>query len=703
MPTYTWIFLICFILGTNMAMGHIPINSYYKSAEPDGPTLSNYGLSSKLTRQTSQQRLSAMRAIMAQAQVDAYIVPTGDAHNSAYIAPADARREWLSGLRGSSGTALVTSSNALVWTDARYWTQFEVEVDGSLWTLMRQGTDVSIGNWLIQNMPAGSVVAVDPTTYTRSAWNALQGPLNAVNVTLLAIYDNLVDAARRSINDGPPARPNNTLLALTTEYTGRASSVKIREVIEQIFTAGASALILTALDDIAYTLNLRGSDIPFNPVFFSYLIIRTDIATDNIILFWNNGVLPPNIVAHLSSENVVVQCRPYEEIFDYLRRFSVELGSQGSVLIPSSGSHAVYLAVEQGPARILIAPVTPVALMKVIKNDVELRGFRIAHIKDGTAVVRGLYWVEQQVHAGVNVTEMQLSDEIERLRSEEEHFMGPSFSTIAGAGPNGAIIHYSPQREGPQKVIQANEMLLLDSGGQYLEGTTDITRTRHMSECSAAQRLAFTRVLKGHISLGTTLMPKGTLGHIIEVLARKALWDVGLNYGHGTGHGVGHFLNVHEAPTYILSSPFANDPGISPSMIYSNEPGYYQVGEYGIRHEDLVETIEVTPSSDHPLAAGLVGNFLGNGVVGFHSITLVPHQTACLDVKLLTDFEIKYLNDYHARVLNTIGPILQNRSLTAEYAWLEKECAPIARASALLVKSTPYLAIISLIVMWFGM
>ncbi|XP_075989950.1 xaa-Pro aminopeptidase ApepP-like isoform X2 [Anticarsia gemmatalis] len=682
-------------LGINLALGHIPMSYSYKSAEPDEAIYTSETLSTKLTRETSAQRLTAVRAAMSSSEVNAYIVPTADAHNNQYIAPADARREWLSGLRGSSGTALVTASRALVWTDARYWTQFDVEVDSSLWELMRQGQDLSIQAWLVQNMPAGSSVGVDPTTYTRNAWRTLETALSAVNVRLVAVTDNLVDVARRSINDGPPARPNNALLALTTQYTGRASSNKINQVVQQINEAGANALLLTALDDIAYTLNLRGSDIPYNPVFFSYLIVRADVTTNNVILFWGAGTLSADIVAHLASEGVTVDCRPYNTVFDYLASFSTELGAQGSIWVPDGGSHAVYSAIERGPARIIVAPESPVALTKTVKNPVELQGFRTAHIKDGVAVIRALYWVEQQVAAGVNVTEVDLSDKLEELRGEEQNFMGPSFATIAGAGSNGAIIHYKPLREGPQRVIGPDDMLLVDSGGQYLEGTTDITRTRHMSGSpTGPQRRAFTRVMKGQIMLGTAVMPRGTLGHVVEVLARKALWDIGLNYGHGTGHGVGHFLNVHEGPAWILSGPSANDPGIAPAMIYSNEPGYYEVGEYGIRHEDLVETIEMTADADHIRADRIVGDFGGRGAVAFHTISLVPHQTACLCLELLNDFEIKYLNDYHARVLSTIGPILQSRGLTAEYQWLEKECAPMTRGAAINVKSTPILAAI---------
>ncbi|XP_050556889.1 xaa-Pro aminopeptidase ApepP-like [Spodoptera frugiperda] len=703
-----WIFTIYFILTANAVWGHIP---YYYSAEPDAPIYVSGVPGVKLSSETAADRLRAVRAVMEAMRVDAYIVPTADAHNSQYISPADARREWLSGLRGSSGTALVTATEALVWTDARYWTQFEEEVDGTLWKLMKQGVDASLQQWLVSNMRPNSVVAVDPTTYTRRAWTSLDNDLSAAGVDLLAIYDNLVDEARRQLSDGPPQRSNDPLIPLPIEYTGERASSKISELVSQMQQKNADMLLLTALDDIAYTLNLRGTDIPYNPVFFSYLLIRRHpnigSTVAEIVLFWGDGVLPENIRNHLTVEGVPVLCIPYEEIFDYLRSVSSGIGAQSTIWLSNEASHAIWLAIESGgSAHVYSTSISPVALKKCVKNDVELEGFRLAHIKDGVAVVRALHWLETQVNSGVNVTEMDLSNKLVEFRSLEDNFRGPSFSTIAGAGSNGAIIHYSPQITGPQRIIRPEDMLLVDSGGQYFEGTTDITRTRHMSASpTPAQRLTFTRVLKGQINLATTIVPKGTLGNVIEVLARKYLWDVGLNYGHGTGHGVGHYLNVHEGPIWILSGRMDDDPGIAPKMIYSNEPGYYEVGEYGIRHEDLVETIEITKESDHILASGVVGDFDGRGAVGFRTISLAPHQVACLDVDLLTDFEIKYLNDYHERVFKTLGPILQQRGLTDVYVWLEKECAPIKRddkSSAILVKSTPILAAISAIVIWLG-
>ncbi|KAJ2942478.1 hypothetical protein O0L34_g16083 [Tuta absoluta] len=653
-------------------------------AEPDAETYAaKCSNCQNANRQTALLRVSALRDVMEAYQVDAYIVPTADAHNSQYIAAADARREWISGLSGSSGTAVVTADKALVWTDARYFTQFFMEVDTDIWELMRQGTDLSINEWLAQNMTNASVVAVDPTTYTRSSWNTLQTRLSREGILLIAVPVNLVDLARDAVNDSAPARDNNDLIVHPVQFTGEPSIQKISKILEKINSRGATALVLTALDDIAYTLNLRGTDIPYNPVFFSYLIIRVDqVAPNNVVLFWGNGTLTPAVTEHLISEGTNIVTRPYEEIFEYLRNMSSSLPADSTIWLSDDASHAVFSALEAGGSTNLLSSLSPVVLMKCVKNEVELEGFRRAHIKDGTALVRFMRWIHEEVDVGHNVTEIDVVDKLIEFRSQEADFMGASFATIAGAGEHGAVIHYKPDRDGEQRVVRKEDMLLVDSGGHFRDGTTDTTRTRHMSTCTEAQKRAFTRVLKGNIQLGTAVFPRGIVGHRLETLARKALWDIGLDYGHGTGHGVGQFLNVHEGPSWILSGPSPTDPGVVPGMIFSNEPGYYKVGEYGVRHEDLVEVMLLNKESDHIRAAELVDDFAGVGALGFHYISLAPHQTSCIDVQLLSDFELKFLNDYHARVLETIGPILQQRNLSEDYDWLVKQCTPLTRASA---------------------
>ncbi|XP_059050316.1 xaa-Pro aminopeptidase ApepP-like [Achroia grisella] len=690
--------LIYYCVAIGLVNGELHMR-YFNWAEPDGAT-SGFVDTSRITIENSLERLTAVRAELKSYNVTAYIVPTSDAHGSSSLSPADARREWLSGLSGSSGTLVVTDNEALLWTDGRYFTQFEMQVDTTLWTLMRQGIDLSIDQWLTANMAPNSVVGVDPTLYTRSAWIPLQTALEAGNVTLKAIAENLVDKARTKIGDPPPDRPNNPLIPLTREFTGRSSSEKIAELSKQIQSVGASALVLTALDDIAYTLNLRGSDVLFNPVFFSYLIIKDVPAPNNVILFWGEGGLHTNISTHLQSEELEIQTRNYLDIFEYLSNYSNSLPDDSTIWLTSDASQAIFLAAESDKVNIR-STLSPVALIKCVKNDVELKGIRNAHIKDAIALIRGLRWVEEQVAAGTNVSEIDVSDKLEELRRSEVDSHGPSFSTIAGAGENGAIIHYRPPREG-SRVIGPDDMLLVDSGGQYKDGTTDITRTRHMSGSpSDIQRFMFTNVMKGQISMATVVFPRGTVGHTLDSFARRYLWNLGVSYGHGTGHGLGHFLRVHEGPSWIQAAPSSTDPGIVEKMIFSNEPGYYEVGEYGIRHEDIVEVITVNKDADHVHAQDIIGDFDGAGALGFYTISLVPHQTASLNITLLDDFEIKYLNTYHARVLATIGPILKQRNLTEDYDWLERECAPILRDAAILVKTSPLLILISVVTLWF--
>ncbi|KAL0808966.1 hypothetical protein ABMA28_012623 [Loxostege sticticalis] len=634
----------------------------------------------------SLQRLSALRALMASqpTALAAYIIPTADAHNSEYIAPVDARREWISGFTGSAGTAVVTSSSALVWTDGRYYTQFEKEADLSLWTLMKQSLPdtPTMEKWLATHLAEGATVGADPHTMTREEWTPLQTALTKAKMNLVAVPTNLVDEARVQLGDPPPARPHHALIPLPRKYTGKPAGQKIKELREKMAEKRAAALVITALDEVAYTLNLRGSDIEFNPVFFSYLVITPS----STYLFWGDGTIPEEARKQLEDEDAEVEGRPYGDIVAFLQQLALaEAGDgQSSIWLSSDASEAIHRAaagrdVLEKPLN-LTSEVSPVALMKLIKNDIELEGFRQCHIRDGIAVVRFFRWLHEQLDAGEEITEIQASDKLLEFRKDERDFMGPSFDTIPGAGPNGAIIHYKPSREGPQTVIKRDDMFLLDSGGQYKDGTTDITRTRHMSYSPTdEQKSAFTRVLKGQIMVGSALFPKGVKGNVLDSFARKALWDVGLDYAHGTGHGVGHFLNVHEGPAGVSWRPYPHDPGLKPGQVLSNEPGYYKVGEFGIRHEDLVETVAITKDSEHPRAKYLVGDYDGRGILGFNTITMVPNQRESIDVSLLDDFELKYINDYHERVYNTLGPILATRALIEDKDWLERECAPITR------------------------
>nr|XP_032528104.1 xaa-Pro aminopeptidase 1-like [Danaus plexippus plexippus] len=540
----------------------------------------------------SLQRLTALRALMAghPTALAAYIIPTADAHNSEYISPADARREWISGFTGSAGTAVVTANKALVWTDGRYYTQFEKEADLTMWTLMKQSLPETptMEKWLASNLIAGSVVGVDPHTMTREEWTPLQ-----------------VDSS-------------------ITNISGRIEVLALKR------------------------LHLRLQGLRILMKWIRLLIYKYN----DIFLFWSGGRIPDDIERNLSDEGVKIVGRPYDDVIEGLSNLARELSNMGdgehSVWISNEASEAVHRAVSgegvlKNPLN-LISEVSPVALAKLVKNDVELEGFRKCHIRDGTAVCRFFRWLHQEVDSGNKITEVEAAERLLEFRKDEKDFMGPSFETISGAGENGAVIHYTPSSDSP-RIITADDVYLLDSGGQYKDGTTDITRTRHMSDPTDLQKETFTRVLKGQIAIGAALYPVGVKGNVLDSLARKYLWDVGLDYAHGTGHGVGHFLNVHEGPSGISWRPYPHDPGLKMGQILSNEPGYYRVGEFGIRIEDLVETISVTNDTNHPRAKDLLGDYNGRGVLGFNTITLVPNQRKFIKTELLDDFEVSFLSN----------------------------------------------------------
>ncbi|KAG7306580.1 hypothetical protein JYU34_007949 [Plutella xylostella] len=665
-------FVLLCILPTSLVAHSPDLSEYYhRWAEPDYAAPSY-----PIVKVATRERVATAREIMSSSVLAAYIVPNADAHRSTYLSEADARFQWICGLSVPSGTAVVTATDALVWTDKRYTELFHQQVDTELWTLMTQD-NITLAQWLL-TMPGHPIIGLHPTTVTSAEWSELESAL-ATGDSFILLGTSLVDSARKSFGELPPRF--HSLVPLGVEYTGRRASDKISDLMTQIRNRGAKALLITALDDVAYTLNLRGSDIPYNPVFFAYLIIRVD-TEDNVILFWSQGELAPDVIQHLAAEGVDDPfVLDYRNINMYIYTYASML-EEGELVwwLSNDTNRDLYEEAENdGKNKIATFTNSPVALMKMVKNEVELKGFQSAHIKDGVAVVRALRWAESQVRSGVQVTEVELADKLDEMRAEESDYMGPSFATSVAAGANAAILHYIASREGEQTVIGADDMLLVDSGGHYKHGTTDITRTRHMSTCSAEQRDTFTRALQGQLGLAAAVFPRGVKGNVLDTLARQHLWRRGLDYAHGTGHGVGHFLNVHEGPNRIDAVSRDSDVEVKPGMVFSIEPGYYKVGEYGIRHEDMVEVIEVTPDSDHPRAKDLMGDFDGRGVLGLRTLTMVPHQTACVDVKLLDDFELSYLNSYHARVLATLAPVLRARNLIQDLEWLQEECKPITR------------------------
>ncbi|KAK8768947.1 aminopeptidase P isoform X1 [Amblyomma americanum] len=589
--------------------------------------------------------------------IQAYIVPSGDAHQSEYIAPCDKRRAFLTGFTGSAGTAIVTEDHAALWTDGRYFLQAEQQLDSN-WVLMKDGIPgtPSQGEWLCKVLSSGSRVGVDPFLMPYDAWKQLSNQLDVSGHCLVPVAQNLVDLIWEE-RPSPPSRPLDSLSII---YTGKFWQEKVADIRQDMSQKSASVLVLTALDEIAWLFNLRGSDIDYNPVFFAYAVVTMDSA----YLFIDENKLSATLQRHLSTDrnekNLTVDIRPYRVFKDFL---SLLINQQsGKFWVSSSSSYAV---VSQVPKERRIESTTPVMLRKAIKNETEIECMRRAHIKDAVALCEFFVWMESEVPKG-EVTEMTAAAKLEHFRREQEDYVGPSFETISASGPNAAIIHYRPEEESDRRVT-TEEIYLCDSGGQYRDGTTDVTRTWHFGTPSQYEKECFTRVVKGNIALSSAIFPRLVKGQMLDTLARRALWEVGLDYLHGTGHGVGAFLNVHEGPMGISWMPHPNDPGLQEGMILSIEPGYYEDGQFGIRIENLALVRK----------AATKYNFKDRGFLAFDSLTLVPIQTKMLNPLMLTAEEVEWLDTYHQACRDVIGRALEEQGRDVALQWLLRETQPL--------------------------
>ncbi|KAG5671242.1 hypothetical protein PVAND_001451 [Polypedilum vanderplanki] len=584
----------------------------------------------------------------------AYIVPSDDAHQGEYIAARDRRRAFITGFTGSAGTAVITQNKALLWTDGRYFQQAEKQLDEN-WELMKDGMPdvLTLTQWLQKNCQKGDRIGVDANLYSTRAWNTLTSAFENTGCILTAVKENLIDL----VWDEQPAQPSNPVITLDVKFAGKYVSEKLKEVREKMEAQNAKVLVVTALDEIAYFLNLRGSDISSNPVFFAYVIV-TD---KDVLLFIEPSRITDEIEKHFKTNNVEVTIKKYDEIFSTLETLANE--TDGKVWISSTSSQSLTNLVVKEKRH---QDITPLSVMKAIKNDVEAKGMQDCHVRDGVALVQYFAWLQNEVENKRTVTEISGATKLAEFRSTKEHFKGLSFGTISGSGPNGSIIHYSPQNETDRKITD-QEMYLCDSGAQYLDGTTDVTRTWHFGNPTDYEKECFTRVLKGQIQMGSLIFPNKVKGRALDSLARKFLWDYGLDYNHGTGHGIGSFLNVHEGPMGIGTRDYPDDPGLQVNMFLSNEPGYYEDGKFGIRIEDIVQIVNATNAAH---------NFAGRGALTFHTVTLCPIHTKLIKVELLTEVERTLLNNYHKRVRDTLLPLLDaNDTLTRE--WLVKETQPI--------------------------
>ncbi|XP_055619486.1 xaa-Pro aminopeptidase ApepP isoform X2 [Toxorhynchites rutilus septentrionalis] len=603
--------------------------------------------------------LAALRGLMANlpsnlGSINAYIIPSDDAHQSEYLAERDERRAFISGFDGSAGTAVVTEKQALLWTDGRYYQQAGKQLDNA-WTLMKDGqpSTPSIDAWFANELQPGSKVGVDANLISTRAWNPLETALKSAGCSLLPIAPNLIDL----IWENQPAAPNKPIVPLSVEFTGKPIATKLAEVREAMNEKRASVLVVSALDEIAWFLNLRGSDIDYNPVFFAYILVTLE----DLFFFVDESKLLPAIYDHFRANNVQPRVRPYDEVHGMLK--SLAESSSSRVWISLGSSYALTTLI---PEEKRMHAITPINLMKAVKNDVEASGMRACHIRDGVALCQYFGWLEDCIKNNVAVDEISGASRLEELRSLQDKYMGLSFTTISASGPNGSVIHYHPL-PATNRPISDKEMYLCDSGAQYSDGTTDVTRTMHFGAPTEEEIHAFTLVLKGQISLGTAVFPRKVKGQFLDTIARKALWDEGLDYGHGTGHGIGHYLNVHEGPMGIGIRLMPDDPGLEENMFLSNEPGYYKEGQFGIRIEDIVQVVP----------ANIRNDFDGRGALSFSTVTMCPIQTKLVDVKLLTEKERTSLNNYHKTVRETLAPLLREANDANTLTWLERETQPI--------------------------
>lgn len=590
---------------------------------------------------TIKQRIHALRALLTEEHVHAFIIPSTDPHLSEYVAPHWKSREWISGFTGSAGTVVVTRKHAGLWTDSRYFLQAAQQLANTEITLYKEMLPETpdIPQFLISELQEGETVGIDGKMFAAETVERLQETLSKQGIQVKSIADPM----ERLWTDRPPM-PEAPAFVHEMQYAGKSCPEKLTEIRKEMEKAGAEALLLSALDEIAWTLNLRGSDVHCNPVVVSYLFI----GKGETHFFIQPGKVSSQVAAYLQANGITLH--DYTEIESYL----TALRASNILLDPSKTNHAIYSAI--CPECRILRGASPVALLKAIRNKQEIAGIRAAMQRDGVALVKFLHWLEKAVPAG-GETEMSIDRKLHAFRAAQPLYMGESFDTIAGYKEHGAIVHYeaTPESDAP---LHPEGFLLLDSGAQYLDGTTDITRTIALGTLTEEEKTDYTLILKGHIQLAMAVFPEGTRGAQLDVLARMPIWQHRMNYLHGTGHGVGHFLNVHEGPQSIRMNE--NPVTLQPGMVTSNEPGVYKAGSHGIRTENLVLTV--------PAGEGMFGNYLK-----FETLTLCPICKKGIIKALLNAEEIAWLNDYHRQVYERLSPDLNSE----EREWLKEACENI--------------------------
>lgn len=590
---------------------------------------------------TINNKLILLRSVMKQKGVDALIIPSSDPHQSEYVAAHWQERTWISGFTGSAGTVVITENHAGLWTDSRYFLQAEMELDGSEFVLHKMINQFAAPyvDYLAENLHKGQVVAINGWMFAKSSVDSIKNTLESLDINVEHRHDLIsnVWTDRPSLSDAQVHIHDDS-------FAGKTVEEKLSDIRQKITDSEANHHFISALDDLAWTFNIRGNDVDYNPVVIAYAIVSNVDAQ----LFVDTRKLNKDVICYFEQNKVTVHT--YNDIISYLNNLSEK---ETIIVDPNICSQNVYEAIN---AQIKHDASIP-KLLKAVKNPTEIAHIRNAMKKDGAAIANTFYWLEKGLADQSNINECAVALKLAENRSKQEHYHGESFGAIIGYKGNGAIIHYHPEPDTCKK-IEAEGILLVDSGGQYSDGTTDITRTLSLSEPTSEQKKHYTLILKGMIALSRAVFPEGTTGVQLDTLARQFLWSEGLNYGHGTGHGVGFFLNVHEPPQGFAPAHSERGKTIHvEGMLSSNEPGYYLEGQYGMRIENLI----------------VVNKFKDTGFLSFETLTLYPFDKTLLDHSRLTVEEKKWINDYHQKVWNDVSPLLSGEIKT----WFKEKCDSI--------------------------
>ncbi|ENQ8749156.1 aminopeptidase P family protein [Vibrio parahaemolyticus] len=589
-------------------------------------------------------RVNAIREWLAQHNIDALLIPHEDEYLGEYVPAHNERLHWLTGFTGSAGAAVITQDKAAIFVDGRYTVQVTKQVPNELFEYRHLIEEPAL-DWIQDNLTENASVAIDPRMHS-SAWLDMAQAKLAGKLELNILSSNPIDALWHD----RPAPVVSDVRLMPTEAVGQSSESKRKEIAQLVTKAGADSAVITALDSICWLLNVRGLDVSRLPVLLSHAILHADSSVE---YFLDPARLPAEFAAHVGTGVTVHHPEALQS--------RLEAMSGKKVLLDPAISNAWFKLVLQNAGASVIAAADPCLMPKAAKNEVEIAGMKACHIRDGVAMSKFLCWLDAEVAAGNLHDEATLADRLEAFRKEDPTLMDLSFDTISAAGGNAAMCHYNHENQPEPGKLELNTLYLVDSGGQYLDGTTDITRTIAIGQPSAEMIKQFTLALKGHIGIARARFPKGTRGYQIDTLARQHLWAEGYDYDHGTGHGVGHFLSVHEGPASISKKQI--DVPLTEGMVLSNEPGYYRADAFGIRIENLELVVETPTNGDFP-------------VLSFESLTRCPIDKRNINVDMLTRPELAWLNDYHQKVWEQISPLVEGEVKE----WLREATLPLAHS-----------------------